>query len=196
MTFSSRIQVSADAHGKPDYTAPAGGIAVGTMWVAMISGMYFALESQLLHNHHNVALAVVSAATVLTTFAVFFTARAVFRRFGAHWWHLILATVVLCCAGAAAPKAAAYVFPDQMERYHRELGGPGQCLHATPYGSDREFPKSSQVTYDNRAPGRMTVTPLDKTYPPLVLDHAVRGGLHALTPADAKARQILESYGC
>ncbi|WP_327378749.1 hypothetical protein OG393_33080 (plasmid) [Streptomyces sp. NBC_01216] len=196
MTFSSRIQVSADAHGKPNYTAPAGGIAVGTMWVAMVSAGYFVLESQLFHNHRNVSLAVVCAVTVVSTYGVFFAARAIFRRFGAHWWHIILATVVLCCVGAAAPKAAAYVFPDQMERYHRELGGPGQCLHNTPYGSDREFPKSSQITYDNQAPGQMTVTPLDRTYPPLVLDHAVRGGLHALTPTDAKARQILESHGC
>lgn len=196
MTFSSRIQVSTDVHGEPNYTAPAGGIAVGTMWVAMISGMYFALESRFLHDHRNVALVVVCAVTVLTSLGVFVGARAFFRRFGAHWWHIILATVVLCWVGAQAPDAAAYVFPDQMERYHRELGGPGQCLHNTPYGSDREFPKSSQVTYDNQAPGRMTVTPLDKAYPPLMLDHAVRGGLHALTPADARARQILASYGC
>ncbi|WP_250305235.1 hypothetical protein [Streptomyces sp. A 4/2] len=196
MTFSSRIEVSPDAHGKPDYTVLAGGITVGAMWVVMISAMYFALESRLLHDHRNVALAVVCAVTVIASLGVFLAARAFFRRFGAHWWHVILATVVLCCVGAAAPKAAAYVFPDQMERYHRELGGPGQCLHDTPYGSDREFPKSSQITYDNQAPGRMTVTPLDRTYPPLVLDHAVRGGLHALTPTDAKARQILESHGC
>ncbi|MFE9424317.1 hypothetical protein ACFYNO_15265 [Kitasatospora sp. NPDC006697] len=196
MTFSSRIPVSADAHGEPDYTAPAGGIAVGTVWVTMITAMYFALESRLLHDHRNVALAVVVAVTVTASLGVFLGARAFFRRFGAHWWHIILATVVLCWVGAQAPDAAAYVFPDPMARYHRELGGPGQCLHSTPYASDRGFPRSSQVTYDDQTAGRMTVAPLDKTYPPLVLDHAVRGGLHALTPADEKARQILESYGC
>lgn len=116
---------------------------------------------------------------------------------GAHWWHIALAAAVLCCTGAAAPEAAAYVFPDQMARYHRELGGgPGHCLHGTPYASEREFPKASQVTYDDRASERMTVTPIDKTYQPLILDHAVRGRLHRLTPANVKSSQILESHGC
>ncbi len=182
--------------GEPDCTAPAGGLAVAAMWIAMISAMYFALESQLLHNHRRVAYVVITAVTVIASIAVFFTARAFFRRFGAHWWHLALATAVLCCVGGAAPKAAAYIFPDQMERYHRELGGPGHCLNSTPYGSENEFPKSSQIVYSNRNPGRMTVTPLDKKHPPLRLDHAVRGGLHRLTPADAKSSRILKTYGC
>jgi hypothetical protein len=137
VTFSSRIQVSRDASGEPDYTLPAGGIAMGTTWVVMISAAYFALESQLLHSHRTLAYAAICAATATASFAVFLAARSVFRRFGAHWWHIVLATVLLCCAGAAAPKAAAYVFPDRMECYHRELGGPGQCLHDTPYGSER-----------------------------------------------------------
>ena len=154
------------------------------------------LESQLLHNHRTAAYAVICAVTVIASLMVFFAARAIFRRFGAHWWHVALATVVLCCVGAAAPKAAAYIFPDQMERYHRELGGPGHCLYSTPYGSEQEFPKSSQITYSNREPGRVTVTPLDKKFPPLRLDHAICGGLHRLTPADAKSSQILKSYGC
>lgn len=196
MTFSSRIQVHRNMRGEPDYTAPAGGLAVATLWIVMNSAAYFALESQLLHNHRRAASAGICAVTVIASFVVFFAARAFFRRFGAHWWHLALATVVLCCVGWAAPKAAAHIFPDQMERYHRELGGPGHCLNSTPYGSEDEFPKPSQITYSNREPGLMTVTPLDKKYPPLRLDHAVRGGLHRLTPADAKSSQILESYGC
>ncbi|MCY0927896.1 hypothetical protein OTB20_17075 [Streptomyces sp. H27-H1] len=196
MALASRIRVSRNSRGEPDYTAPAGGIAVGTMWVALVGTAYFVLESQLLSDHRTTAYTVISAVTVAATFTVFFAAKAVFRRFGAHWWHIALATALLCCAGAAAPKAAAYVFPDQMARYHRELGGPGHCLHATPYGSEREFPKSSQITYDEPGSGRMTVTPIDKAYQPLVLDHAVRGGLERLTAADAKSIQILKSYGC
>ncbi|MGP3691043.1 hypothetical protein ACTVZO_41325 [Streptomyces sp. IBSNAI002] len=169
---------------------------MGTAWVAFGAAAYFALESQLWHDHQTTAYAVIAVVTAVATFAAFLAARTVFRRFGAHWWHIALATAVLCCTGAAAPEAAAYVFPDQMARYHRELGGPGQCLHGTPYASEREFPKASQVTYDDRDSERMTVTPIDKAYQPLVLDHAVRGGLHRLTPADAKSSQILESHGC
>lgn len=75
-------------------------------------------------------------------------------------------------------------------------GGPGHCLHGTLHASEREFPKASQVTYDDRASERMTVTPIDKTYQPLILDHAVRGRLHRLTPANVKSSQILESHGC
>ncbi|MET8605581.1 hypothetical protein ABZV92_18765 [Streptomyces rubiginosohelvolus] len=196
MTFKSRIEVPLGMSGEPDYTAPAGGLAVATMFIAMIAAAYFTLESQLLHNHRRVAYVVITAATVISSFGVFFAARAVFRRFGAHWWHLALATALLCCVSWAAPKTAAYIFPDQMERYHRELGGPGRCLNDTPYGSEDEFPKSSQIIYNNREPGRMTVNPIDKKFPPLRLDHAVRGGLHRLTPADAESSQILKSYGC
>ncbi|MFI1189687.1 hypothetical protein [Streptomyces californicus] len=162
----------------------------------MITAVYFTLESQLWHNYRRVAYVVITAATAISSFGVFFAARAAFRRFEAHWWHLALATALLCSVGWAAPKTAAYIFPDQMERYHRELGGPGRCLNGTPYGSEDEFPKSSQIIYSNREPGRMTVNPIDKKFRPLRLDHAVRGGLHRLTPADAESSQILKSYGC
>ncbi|MGW1290553.1 hypothetical protein ACWD4N_45005, partial [Streptomyces sp. NPDC002586] len=83
------------------------------------------------------------------------------------------------------------IFPPVYDRYEAELGGPGQCLHNTPYSLDR-----AQTTFAEHRPGRMIVRPIGQGLPVLELDNAVDGGLHHLTPANNSARRLLAAYRC
>ena len=174
----------------------AAGLAMTGGLVAGLSAAWFALEARLWHDRQLVGYAVVAAATGVAALGVYLLARWLFRRAGVRWWQVATAVVVMLLAGSAVPSVAGYVFPDPYERFDRELGGPGQCLNSTPYATDNGFPRSSHMDYSEHAPGRMTVTPLDTSVPPLVLDHAVRGGLHHLTPGDARSAEILRAHGC
>ncbi|WP_331727223.1 hypothetical protein OG871_39750 (plasmid) [Kitasatospora sp. NBC_00374] len=164
--------------------------------LAGVGSFSFVLASQLWHDHRVAATAVQAAAALLAAGVTFPLARWLLRRFNARWWHVAVALAGMLALTAAAPSASAYVFPEPMDRYHRELGGPGKCLNLSPYASDDAFPRAAQVTYTRQAPGRMTVTPLDRSVPPLVLDHARRGGTKHLTAADPGSAEILRSYGC
>ncbi|MFB8056813.1 hypothetical protein ACFC6U_11800 [Kitasatospora purpeofusca] len=164
---------------------------------AMLAGVgafAFVWESRLWHDHRGAAIAAEVVAGGLAAAVTFYPARWALRRFRVRWWHVALAVAGMLWLVTAAPGAARYVFPDPMERFERELGGPGQCLNSSPYASDRAFPRAAQVTYPG--PGRMVVTPLERGVPPLVLDHAVRGGLEHLAAADAGSAEILRIHGC
>ncbi|MFE9621359.1 hypothetical protein ACFYOJ_36250, partial [Streptomyces sp. NPDC006384] len=112
-------------------------------------------------------------------------------RFGLYLWQSIVAGIVLLTIMSSAPDWAQTLFPRAVERYERELGGPGRCLYSTPYNLDR-----TQTTFADDHPGRMVIDPIAEGLPVLRLDHAVDGGLQHLVPADAAARKILEQYGC
>jgi hypothetical protein len=195
VVFSARVPID-PATGTAPEAAAAAGLAAAAVVPATIGTLYVCLDSQLLHRHQLPVLAAGCAVNCLVLLGVFVLGRAVFRRHGVRWRLLIAAVVVLAGLTWAVPKGAAYAFPDPMARYDRELGGPGHCLHSTPHGIDHGFPSASHVVPDDGRPGRMTVQPLDTALPTLTLDHAARGGVHHLTPADGRSRAVLASYGC
>lgn len=87
----------------------------------------------------------------------------------------------------STPTWARTMFPPVYDRY----GGPGQCLHNTPYSLDR-----AQTAFVEHHPDRMIVRPIGHGLPVLALDNAVDGGLQHLAPADAASRRVLTTYGC
>ncbi|MFJ9521826.1 hypothetical protein ACIRPK_26680 [Kitasatospora sp. NPDC101801] len=177
-------------------TMLAASLAGSVALLAGVGSFSFVLDSRLWHNHRAAAMAVQAGAALLAAGVSFPLAWWLLRRFNVRWWHVAVALAGMLALTAAAPSTSAYVFPEPMDRYHRELGGPGKCLNLSPYASDDAFPRAAQVTYTGQAPGRMTVTPLDRGIPPLVLDHARRGGTELLTAADPASAEILRFYGC
>ncbi|WP_266328506.1 hypothetical protein [Kitasatospora sp. NBC_00240] len=155
-----------------------------------------AIDSQLFHDHRPVAFAVISVSALAMALAGYGISRLVFSRYGVKWSYIGMVTAVIVAVVVGVPQVSAYVFPDQMRRYDRELGGAGRCLGDTPYASRDAFPSTSQVTYDDSRGDRMVVTPLDPAVPAITLSHAKRGGVHHLTPADDQTRKVLMSHGC
>ncbi|WP_052069531.1 hypothetical protein [Streptacidiphilus albus] len=188
--LTARVPVEPDRHGNPSYSPVAGALGgAATLMLALVAA-WVALTSRFLDDHRLWAYVAIAAAGLIGFLATYAVAAAVFRRYGARWWHVGVAVAALVCIGSQASAFATWVFPDPMARYDRQLGGPGRCLHNSPYGTGKP-----NVTTISDA-GWMTVVPLDTTFPPLRLDHAVAGGLHQLTPADGASRQILDSHGC
>ncbi|MFF9436449.1 hypothetical protein ACF1BP_22245 [Streptomyces sp. NPDC014735] len=189
--FLRRLDPPRTLDGRPDYRPPAAILAACTALVFMFTGFYLALYSKLWHNHQHLALAAVFAGAVLPALAVYTVTRRLLARIGLYLWQSVLASVLLLAIMGSASDWAQALFPRADDRYERELGGPGQCLHGTPYNLDR-----AQTTYADEHPGQMVIDPIADGLPALRLDHAVDGGLKNLVPADAAAREILDRYGC
>ncbi len=194
--MSSTVAAVSYRTNNPENHLPAAAVASGTGTVVFFSAFGVTLQARLWHAHHLAAYGVALASGLVAGLAVFLVARAVFRRIEARWWHIAIALTAVLGLASTTPAAAAYVFPDLMDRYHAELGGPGRCLSQTPYATEKSFPKASQITFDDTRPGLMTVTPLDTSFPRLTLNHAVDGGIHHLTPADSESAQILAAHHC
>lgn len=177
--------------GCADYRPPAAIFAACTAFVLVFSGFYLALYSKFFHHHRHLALAAVFAGAALLSLAVYAIVHRLLARFGLYLWQSIVASIALLAIMSSAPDWAQTLFPRAVERYERELGGPGRCLHNTPYNLDR-----TQTTFADDHPGRMVIDPIDENLPVLRLNHAVDGGLQHLAPADAAARRILDQYGC
>ncbi|MYS39109.1 hypothetical protein GT025_33815 [Streptomyces sp. SID4920] len=97
-----------------------------------------------------------------------------------------------------ASTASSHVFMSSWDRFERELGGAGQCLAGTPYGSGNASlvtngPKNGSDVMEVW-PG--SSLPKGRKLPPLKLKNAVDGGVHPLAPADGTSRDMLRSYGC
>ncbi|WP_327359617.1 hypothetical protein [Streptomyces sp. NBC_01304] len=186
-----RLDPPRNAAGQPDYRPPAAVLAVFTAFVAMFTGFHLALASKFWHHHQHFALAAVYAGALLAAAAVYHLAHRLLARTGLYLWQSALAGVVLLVVMSSAYDWAHAIFPRALDRYEAELGGPGRCLHSTPYDLNR-----SQSAYDADHPGRLIVDPLEPGLPALRLDNAVDGGIHHLTPANRASRKILTSYGC
>ncbi|MEU5436478.1 hypothetical protein AB0G73_24290 [Streptomyces sp. NPDC020719] len=136
------------------------------------------------------AYVVVAGVCLVPAYAVYFAARPLIARYGLRVWQCALVGVLLATVVWAGPKASAHVWPRAMDRYERELGGAGQCLHNSPYRLDRA------VTKFVRDRAQMVVQPLAKDTPALRLKNARDGGMRALAPADAQSKKVLAAYGC
>ncbi|MBQ0888646.1 hypothetical protein KBZ94_27625 [Streptomyces sp. RM72] len=189
--FLRRLEPSRTWDGRADYRPPAAILATSTAFVLVVFGFYLALYSKFFHHHRHLALAAVFAGATLLSLTVYAIAHRLLARFGLYLWQSVVAGIVLLTIMSSAPDWAHAVFPRVQERYERELGGPGRCLHNTPYNLDR-----TQTTFADDHPGRMVIDPIAEGLPVLRLDHAVDGGLRHLAPADAAAREILKEYGC
>ncbi|MFJ3182536.1 hypothetical protein ACIPJN_29675 [Streptomyces sp. NPDC086796] len=177
--------------GRPAYGLPAATLAALAATTLAVAAMYAALASRFLYDHPRWASAAIAAAAVLPGAGIFLLARRVLARYGLYLWQSWAAAVVAATLMYAAPGWAYGLFPRVDDRYERELGGPGNCLHDTPYNLMR-----ASTTYTRDHPGRMIVEPLQNGLPALRLDNAVNGGLRHLTPADATARRILAQHDC
>ncbi|WP_328973416.1 hypothetical protein [Streptomyces sp. NBC_00239] len=189
--FLRRLDPPRTWDGRPDYRPPAAFLAAGAAFVLVFTGFYLALYSKLWHRHQHLALAAVFAGAALLSIALYAIVHRLLARFGLYLWQSILASIVLLAVMSSAPDWARSLFPRAYDRYERELGGPGHCLHTTPYNLSR-----AQTTFADDHPGRMVIDPIAEGLPVLRLNHAVDGGLKHLTPADAAARKILNQYGC
>lgn len=188
--FLRRLDPPRTADGRPDYRPPAAALAACTAIVFMFVAFYMALYSKLWHHHQHLAMAAVFAGTALPVLAVYVAAHRLLARTGLYLWQSVLAGTILLTVMGSAHDWAQAIFPRADDRYETELGGPGRCLHATPYNLDR-----AQTTSDDHQ-GRMVVDPIADGLPALRLDNAVDGGLKHLSPADPTARKILARYGC
>lgn len=177
--------------GRPNYGVPAAALAALAALTLAIAAMYTALASRFLHGHPRWALAAIAAAAILPSTGIFLLGRRLLARHGLYLWQSWLAAAVAATVMYATPGWAYGLFPRVDDRYERELGGPGQCLHDTPYDLTR-----ARTTYAGDRPGRMLVEPLQNGLPTLKLDHAVNGGRRHLTPADAASRRILAEHNC
>ncbi|MGW2686288.1 hypothetical protein ACWC6I_24440 [Streptomyces sp. NPDC001414] len=177
--------------GRPDYGLPAAVLAALAALTLAIAAMYAALASRFLHDHPRWASTAIVAAAVLPGTGIFLLARRLLARHGLYLWQSWAAAAVATTLMYATPGWAYGIFPRVDDRYERELGGPGHCLHDTPYDLKR-----ARTTYAGDHPGRMVVEPLHSGLPALQLDNAVNGGLRHLTPADAAARRILAQHNC
>ncbi|HWU10664.1 MAG TPA: hypothetical protein VN520_30610 [Streptomyces sp.] len=177
--------------GSADYTTPAvlaaGTLAVGLFFVTT----HLALGSGLFREQRAMACAGILLSCTLLGSGVLLTARWAFAKWGLYIWQIPALAVSVLAMGWTAPDIAAYVFPRVEERFARELGDSGRCLHRSPYRLEE-----SQTTFSGRDHRRMTITPLQDGVPPLRLDNALHGGLAHLEPADPASRQILDTYGC
>ncbi|MCX4826689.1 hypothetical protein OG883_44415 [Streptomyces sp. NBC_01142] len=189
--FLRRLDPPRTLDGRPDYRPPAAILAACTAFVFLFAGFYMALYSKLWHHHQHLAMAAVFAGATLPALAVYTIAHRLLSRIGLYLWQSVLVSVVLLAVMGSAPDWARTLFPRAYDRYEAELGGPGQCLYATPYNLDR-----AQTTFADDHPGRMVVDPIAEGLPVVRLDHAVDGGLKHLSPADSSARKILDQYGC
>lgn len=110
----------------------------------------------------------------------------------------IVVALVLAVTGVWGVQAAAsHIYMSPWARYVAELAGPGQCLSATPYGTE----SASVVSMAAKGDDQMEVwpggpLPKGRTYPVLRLRNAVLGGTHPLAPANEESRVLLSSYGC
>ncbi|MFD4525600.1 hypothetical protein ACFWP7_17070 [Streptomyces sp. NPDC058470] len=189
--FLRRLDPPRTWDGRPDYRPPAAFLAAGAALVLVFAGFYLALYSKLWHRHQHLALTAVFAGAALLSLALYAIVHRLLARFGLYLWQSVLASIVLLAVMGSAPDWARSLFPRAYDRYERELGGPGHCLHTTPYNLDR-----TQTTFADDHPGRMVIDPIAEGLPVLRLDHAVDGGLQHLAPADTTARKILDQYGC
>ncbi|WP_328973974.1 hypothetical protein [Streptomyces sp. NBC_00239] len=94
---------------------------------------------------------------------------------------------------------ASQVWKTAWQRYTDELGGPGACLAATPYGERWASAITITAGEDGRPmevwPG--TVDGSARTTSTKVLRlHFDKSRIRPLTPADATSRELLDSYGC
>ncbi|WP_432156193.1 hypothetical protein [Streptomyces sp. bgisy153] len=185
-----RIEPPRTADGRPDYRLPAMALASCTGIAALFLGFYLALYSRLWHDHQHLAAAAVAGAA-LPALLAYVLSRHLLARTGLYLWQSLLASAVLLFVMGSTPTWARTIFPPAYDRYEAELGGPGQCLHNTPYNLDR-----AQTTFAEHRPDRMIVRPIRHGLPSLALDNAVDGGLQHLAPADAASRRILTTYGC
>ncbi|MFG2211030.1 hypothetical protein [Streptomyces sp. NPDC048638] len=189
--FLRRLDPPRTWDGRADYRPPAAILAAATAFVLVFAGFYLALYSKFFHHHKHLALAAVFTGAALLALAVYAIAHRLLARFGLYLWQSVLASIVLLTVMSWAPDWAQTLFPRADDRYERELGGPGQCLHNTPYNLDR-----TQTTFADDHPGRMVIDPIAEGLPVLRLDYAVDGGLQHIAPADTAARKILDQYGC
>ncbi len=165
--------------------------------ITWFSAWLFAHKSRFLNDHPTGAYLVLAAAALAAAVLVYVIAQWALRRPRAGWWFMGATMAVLLVGAASTPATAAYLYPEPADRYHRELGGPGRCLNLSPYATKDAFPVSSWMNdRDPAQPGRMVIQPLDKSAPVLILDHAVRGGTHRLTPADEQSAAILRAHNC
>ncbi|MFJ2744825.1 hypothetical protein ACIO3O_34790 [Streptomyces sp. NPDC087440] len=171
-------------------------LAIGVLVAALNATTMVLVRSQVLHDDPATARAVIIGVPLIVSAATFAVAKVAFARRPVRWQQAAVATVVLAGLTLSAGPVSEHFYPDPMTRYARELSGPGECLHVSPYASEEGFPRSSRITVDDPGPGQMTITPVDEKAPPLRLDHAVRGGTRPLTPADDGSASILTSYGC
>ncbi|MEO3976925.1 hypothetical protein [Streptomyces sp. CAU 1734] len=188
--FLRRLDPPRTADGRPDYRPPAAALAAGTALSLLVLGLSMAHSSGFWDHHRTAATAAVMAGTVLPALAVYSASHRLLARTGLYLWQSVVAGIVFLVVIGSAQSWAQHLFPRAYDRYEREFGGPGQCLHHTPYHLDR-----SQTTF-TEGRERMVVEPVPKGPPPLRLDNAVDGGLKPLTPADSTTRKILTEYGC
>ncbi|MGW1002131.1 hypothetical protein [Streptomyces sp. NPDC002520] len=186
-----RIEPPRTADGRPDYRLPAMALASCTGIAALFLGFYLALYSRLWHDHRYLAAAAVTGAAGLLAFLAYVLSRRLLARAGLYLWQSLLASAVLLLVMGSTPTWARTIFPAAYDRYEAELGGPGRCLHNTPYNLDR-----AQTTFAEHHPDRMIVRPIEQGLPVLALDNAVDGGLRHLAPADATSRRIFTTYRC
>ncbi|MEU3975209.1 hypothetical protein [Streptomyces bacillaris] len=128
----------------------------------------------------------------------------VFRALGFGRRRPTLRTAVAALAlGTAAvwgtTAVASQVWKPAWERYADELGGPGACLSATPYGQQwataitmpgghGDYPME---VWPGKVDGSTRAVP--STVLRLTFDTS---RMRPLTPADAASRELLASYGC
>ncbi|MEW1551317.1 hypothetical protein [Streptomyces tsukubensis] len=108
---------------------------------------------------------------------------------------LVIGTAVVWGTNAIASQ----VWKTAWQRYTDELGGPGGCLSATPYGERWASAITMTVGDDDRPmevwPGKVDGSTLATPTKVLRL-HFDKSRTRPLTPADASSRAVLDSYGC
>ncbi|NGN68436.1 hypothetical protein G5C51_31635 [Streptomyces sp. A7024] len=170
---------------------PAALFGIGAGLVCMLVALQVLVDAQLWHDHRTWSYLIAVASTAVVGTAATFGLRRLWDRRGMFGWHVAVFVLLQLGVLYGGTQASTYLFPSAFDRYERELGGSGRCLHGTPYAPD-----AAVIEGPERNSSRMTITPLEKKAPALRLDHARDGGVHALTAADGKSRAILERYGC
>ncbi|GAA3086359.1 hypothetical protein GCM10020000_86260 [Streptomyces olivoverticillatus] len=108
--------------------------------LAGYAALWTVIEARLLSSNEALAYAVIILPALVVFAVVFFLVRRSLARRGTHWRAFAFPVLAALALAIGVPKAAAYAFPDPMQRFERELGGSGRCLGNSLYASRDAFP--------------------------------------------------------